>query len=435
MPAVAHAASPASQFASIVPDSSARGPVVVATDGLEASDAAFHVAAAIADQSQIGVEVISVFEPVVTADVQFVAMPVLPPGWYEEQQKARLDAAHAQRERTLGARCHWPVRQLDGEIAGAILADVEASDAQLVVMGRGRHGLIDRWLGGETVMRLLRGGTVPVLAVEPTQRGLFQRAVIATDFSPHSVHAARVATRLLAPNATLTLVHVKPRLSVRGPEFEEWRRLYERTLPAAFDAVRAALSIPPTITVDQLTLEGEPGRTVSEFARAMQADLVVSATHGYGFLHRLVVGSVATELLRTAPCSFLCVPGTALARASVRTQLAARFRTERLERADWSDALNLLSDTEGGRAASLEVEVVPLGAQIVASHVPFVGAALDSDPPQIQLMFGATRARGQHLTHLIDRVEAIDLLRDATDRPRVVRFTHPEGQTLLQFDE
>lgn len=436
MSAAALTPSRAPLAASLIPDASARGPVLVATDGLDTSDACFHVAAALADQTQIGVEVVSVFEPVITADVQFVAMPVLPPGWYQEQQAARLAAARAQLERTCGARCHWPVRQLDGEPATAILADVESTDAQLVIVGRGRHGLVDRLLGGETVMRLLRSGDVPILAVESTQRGLFQRAVIATDFSPHSLHAARVAVRLLAPGATVTLVHVKPRLAVRGPALDQWRQLYDNTLPAAFDAVRSALALPPTATVDVLTLEGEPGRVVSEFARAVQADLVVSATHGYGFLHRLVVGSVAAELLRTAPCSFLCVPGTALARASVRTQLAARFRTESLERDDWSEALELLTERAGGRAASLEVDMVPFGAQLVASHVPFVGAAIDVDPvQQVQLMFGVTRTRGQHLTHVIDRVQSIDILRDATDRPRVVRFTHPDGQTLLQFDE
>jgi nucleotide-binding universal stress UspA family protein len=306
-----------SHAASLIPDAAARGPILVATDGQELSDATFHVAAALSDHAQIGVEVVSVFEPVVTADVQFVAMPVLPPGWYQEQQASRLAVARAQLERTCGARCHWPVRQLDGETATAIVADIESSDAQLVIVGRGRHGLIDRLLGGETVMRLLRMAEVPILAVESTQRGLFQRAVIATDFSPHSVHAARVAMRLLAPGATVTLVHVKPRLAVRGPEIEQWRHLYDNTLPSAFDAVRGALSLPPTVTLDVLTLEGAPGRIVSEFARAVQADLVVSATHGYGFLHRLVVGSVAAELLRTAPCSYLCVPGTALARASV----------------------------------------------------------------------------------------------------------------------
>jgi hypothetical protein len=50
-------------------------------------------------------------------------------------------------------------------------------------------------------------------------------------------------------------------------------------------------------------------------------------------------------------------------------------------------------------------------------------------------MFGVTRERGQHFTHVIDRVQAVDILRDAADRTRVVRFTHPAGQTLLQFDE
>ncbi len=411
-----------------------RGPIVVATDGFEPSDAAFHVAAAVAEQSGARVEVVSVFEPVVSSDLQFVAMPVLPPDWYATQQAVSMDATRAQLSRTRGARSEWPIIQLDGEPSASILEQVTRCDGRLIVVGRGRHGLLDRLLGGETVLRLLRGGTAPLLAVEPSQRTLFHRAVITTDFSPQSVHAARIAMSVLAPDAKITLVHVKPRLVVRGPQFDYWRKMYEQTLPAAFENVRQALNAPATMTFETLTLEGEAGRAIVEFTKAVQADLVVSATHGYGFVHRLVVGSVATELLRHAPCSLLCVPGTALDGASARAQLAVRFRTETLAPDDWAEAMALLSSDEGSRSASLEVEYPSFGAQTIVSHVPFVGAAYEAAGGHVQLMFGAGRATGYHLTHMIDGVTGIDLLRDEADRPRVVRFAHPNGQTLLSLE-
>lgn len=54
-----------------------------------------------------------------------------------------------------------------------------------------------------------------------------------------------------------------------------------------------------------------PGASLTDFAVAWGADLVVSAKHGHGTLTRLALGSVAADLLHDAPCSFLCVPAPA----------------------------------------------------------------------------------------------------------------------------
>ncbi|MCU0635465.1 MAG: universal stress protein [Gemmatimonadaceae bacterium] len=409
-------------------------PILVATDGLEPSDGAFYLASSLAAHRAAQVAVISVFEPVVAADIQFASIPALPAGWYAEQKEARLAQAREQLERTVGASTQWPIVQIDGETAAAVLVEAATRSAQLVLVGRGKHGLIERVLGGETVLRLLRGGDVPVLAVDPAHRGLFRKAVIATDFSPQSIHAARTAMKVLAPTATIVLVNVRPRPVMSGAAYDGWRHMYEQTLPAAFDTIRSAIQPLSTMRVETLSLEGDPARAVVEFAEATGADLVVSATHGYGFMHRLVVGSVATELLRSAPCSFLCVPGSALDHASTRAQLAARYLTETLDAEDWPAAMEKLTREEGTRPASLEVDGPAFGAQVVVSHVPFIGAAFERAGARVQLMFGAADARGYHITHAFQEVTAIDLLRDESDVPRVVRFVHADGQTLLTFE-
>jgi hypothetical protein len=205
-------------------------------------------------------------------------------------------------------------------------------------------------------------------------------------------------------------------------------------LPAAFEAVRDAMAPPASMVVEPVTLVGDAARALVDFATAARADLVVSATHGYGFVHRLVVGSVATELLRYAPCSFLCVPGSAVEHASSRAQLAARYRTDAVTREEWGDVLADLSADEGGRAATLEVDLPVLGAQTIAAHVPFLGAAHEPSHDRVQLMFGPASAQGYHLTHALEDVRGIDVLRDEQELPRVVRFLHGDGQTLLTFE-
>jgi nucleotide-binding universal stress UspA family protein len=56
-------------------------------------------------------------------------------------------------------------------------------------------------------------------------------------------------------------------------------------------------------------VNGHPGVALVDFARGARADLIAVGTHGAGFFSRLVIGSVTTYLLRSAPCSILAVPG------------------------------------------------------------------------------------------------------------------------------
>lgn len=53
--------------------------------------------------------------------------------------------------------------------------------------------------------------------------------------------------------------------------------------------------------------------TIVDYARAQQIDLIVMGTHGRGGVSRLLMGSVAERVVRTAPCPVLTVhhPGPA----------------------------------------------------------------------------------------------------------------------------
>jgi nucleotide-binding universal stress UspA family protein len=53
--------------------------------------------------------------------------------------------------------------------------------------------------------------------------------------------------------------------------------------------------------------EGRHGKAIVERARDLGADLIAMTTHGHGGLKRAVLGSVADEVVRTAPCAVLLV--------------------------------------------------------------------------------------------------------------------------------
>jgi universal stress protein A len=54
-------------------------------------------------------------------------------------------------------------------------------------------------------------------------------------------------------------------------------------------------------------LEGEPAREVVQFAEREHVDLIVLGTHGRTGLARVLMGSVAENVVRRAPCPVLVV--------------------------------------------------------------------------------------------------------------------------------
>jgi nucleotide-binding universal stress UspA family protein len=50
-------------------------------------------------------------------------------------------------------------------------------------------------------------------------------------------------------------------------------------------------------------LDGLPADVIVEEARDWSADLIVVGSHGYGFMKRMLLGSVAGAVVANAPCS------------------------------------------------------------------------------------------------------------------------------------
>ena len=61
----------------------------------------------------------------------------------------------------------------------------------------------------------------------------------------------------------------------------------------------------PTSRARTKVLHGEPGRSIPWLAERLPAALIALATHGHSGLTRITMGSVATEVVRHAPCPVL----------------------------------------------------------------------------------------------------------------------------------
>ncbi|WP_425616685.1 universal stress protein [Anatilimnocola sp. NA78] len=151
------------------------------------------------------------------------------------------------------------------------------------------------------------------------------KILIPVDFSPGTTQAVELATSLARDrDGELVLLHVEePSLSytgggefycgLEGPRREQLRALLDKILVTD-----------PEMTVQRHLTVGMPAPAIVEFALKHDVDYIVMPTHGRTGLHRLLMGSVAEEVVRKAPCPVLTVKCNAvkLPRAPIAKEIS-----------------------------------------------------------------------------------------------------------------
>ena len=290
-------------FASISTTSNLTGTIVVATDGTHDADGAVRVGTEIGRREQFDVAVISVVEPPTFADDGSLADT-------ERMTRLAIEAREgqlaAQRQRT--CRTTGPFAIHVGHRVDEIVRFATQHDASLIVMGLGSHGVMARLLHRETALRVARTAALPVLAVPPNAGGVPRRALVGIDFSPSSETAARAALDLLADDGTLYLAHVVPRVPLAQNESAQCGGSNAADALGKLEGVRRRLNPPASVTIELVSLHGDPADQLLRLAERNGIDLVATGAHGRGALGRLVLGSVSTRIVRTAQAWVLVAP-------------------------------------------------------------------------------------------------------------------------------
>ncbi len=404
------------------------GPLVVATDGTVRSDAALRAAHAIAARTNQHVFLLAVHAPlpVMGPDVELAVRPAMD----ADRREGLLLQVLEQVER-VGITDPWPVRVTSGYPAATIAKLARNVDAALIIMGLGGHGVIDRILGDEMVLQVLRVGTVPVLAVAEGFTGLPKRALAAVDFSASSKRAFALGAPLAsgAPGSSLTVAHV---ISVQTDPLNSRAVDPARvgSVERALDNFAAAPAVAKGVAMDRRVLAGDPANALLALVREVHADLIITGSHGHNFLSRLLLGSVSTTLLRKAGCSILVAPPVAEPDLDEELpEVRGRFAFF-----DWTERLEEFTRRNIWRAARLEVFDPEIGAQVVQRDVSFVGASFDPRDSRVHLMFSSGADVTQHHTHCIDGVTAIQILRNRAGAELHLRIGHGRRQTLLTLE-
>jgi nucleotide-binding universal stress UspA family protein len=284
------------------------GGIVAAVDGSHDSIAALNTAAAIARSRRCALHVVSVLPP-------FPSYKIGPESPHRDDNVAELrlvvrDSELAEIVRALEPEPGWTREVVTGRPARELVCIAERRGAEMLVMGRGHHGAMDRLLGGETTLQVMRMSSVPVMAVE-SEIGRPHTIVVAIDFSPSSARAARIALQLLRAtgSGSLYLVFVEPPAQLIAHEFREpSESRFPGDVVVWFRRLIDSLGAHPGILTEPVVLTGGAASSVLEFAGRVGADMIAAGSHSHGRFERFLLGSVSTSLVRSASCPVLLVP-------------------------------------------------------------------------------------------------------------------------------
>ena len=406
------------------------GPILVACDGDRSSLPALEAAHELSKRTKAPVRVIAVLEASPMFVYEYGAIAALPELMAGAREQLLIHVKELVME-VAGSGAEWTIDVRDGDAATEIVRAASDARARLLILGVRHRGIADRLFARETSLSILRGCRTPVLVVPEGYGSEPTRMLVATDFSPSSVFAARMALEVFNTVTHVSIAHVSPLAAPVPSHFAPWVPTMSQDVDRGFERMTAELGAPPQVTIEYVRLEGRPSTEIIEYSRSHDVDLIVTGSRGAGFLDRLLMGSTSRGLVRGVPCAVLVVRTP----ANLDVPYALLERNQNVIPADqWARELQAFTQRNLGRKASIEVDDPELGAQAQESDYPLLGVAFDHHDQRVEIMVGDFQGSARHLTRGIGNVNSIDLLKDARGHDWILRIGHGAGQTILTLN-
>ncbi|WP_247004631.1 universal stress protein [Halosolutus gelatinilyticus] len=280
-------------------------PILVPIDGSDPATAAFDHAIDVAAETDVVLHLLYVAN---TNEPSLVRLGEQVVDVLEEEGEEIVDEARSRAEdRGVAVVDHV----IQGDPRDVIVEYAHTSDVGLVIMGaHGRHG-IGEYVLGSTTEHVVTESEMPVLTVragEDVRRSYPYGAVLVpTDGSDHAQIALNLGAEVAArTGATLHLLFVYDELpetidprSARIPADVE-ENVKELFAEASETAVQAGVS--DVVTAIE---SGSVPHEIASYADSNAIDLVAMGTHGWSGIDRVLLGSFADRVIRTAPVPVL----------------------------------------------------------------------------------------------------------------------------------
>lgn len=216
-----------------------------------------------------------------------------------------------------GVRYEVLTRLNSDPVAGILDAEKEVAPDLIVMATHGRTGIVHLILGS-VAEKVARESHCPVFS---THRGEalartqpFQNILVSIDIAEHSAKPLAYALRIAEySKGTVYPLHIVPtdetELLLRDVyQAREGNRANSVTAEKIAkqkldDLAREHLS--GVRYQAELHVSGDPAKTILEVERAVDADLLIMATHGFHGVFHLLLGSLTEKMMRESSCPVL----------------------------------------------------------------------------------------------------------------------------------
>lgn len=204
-----------------------------------------------------------------------------------------------------------------GQVAEILHDHAMAKNVDLIAMTTHGRGAFTRFWLGSVADKLVRQVSMPILLVRPqenektqidiTQEQVFQHILITLDGSALSeqiLDRAVALGKLLQADYTLLRV-MEPWLPISYPSTEysikvdeELQKQVQTEAQTYLDSVAERLRAQSLQVQTKVVLHRQPAIAILDEVGKDEVDAIAMATHGWGGLTRLIMGSVADKVLR-----------------------------------------------------------------------------------------------------------------------------------------
>jgi nucleotide-binding universal stress UspA family protein len=203
-----------------------------------------------------------------------------------------------------------------GRPARVVLDAAYRQEVRLVILGPHRADAFADALTGTITEKVLGAAACPVLIAQQEMRGNYRNILVALDGSPRSAHLLREVEALaLTQDSFATVVHAheapyESMMNTVGVGAQNIASYAAASRDQASAHIRALLGTNSTDASRYRlsVVEMRPAQAILRAVETLKPDLVVLGTRGHGRFRRALLGSVASEVLRTVACDVLLVP-------------------------------------------------------------------------------------------------------------------------------
>jgi nucleotide-binding universal stress UspA family protein len=306
--------------------------VVVPLDGSPLAETALEPAQRIAQRLHATLHLVRVLEPQVPS-IDATGASVPEPRLEQDLRAETLAYLQALANgRSSGAGVKSTFALVDGPVVKALVEHVNAvADALVVMTTHGRTGLA-RVLLGSVTDSLVRSSIAPVLTIRVVGEkpsaipiGDFRRVLIPLEgpyFGAEAIDPAVQVAGTSGPEYVLMTV-VSPVPIIPPPEPPVPLPVVDVDAEASsaknfLDTLAGPLQARGIEARGKVVIDGDPAQAILDFVNDGGVDLICMATHAYGGLKRLVFGSVAERVVRSATVPVLLMRPQQAAEATGR---------------------------------------------------------------------------------------------------------------------